>query len=782
MPDLLKLETSDWSLNVWSRDIAPSQKQLSATLAARQATALPMAIQLRPSKFKSCTPLPCIAEHVLLLREPIFFENRSYEFEFTFSQAMDTAEIRHRLTSVCDAFRFTGSALRGTLNTGNDVGWLRLGLHYCRHGQWQEAALAFEVLPVKMLMVDDLEKINAAIDHSYPLWRFALAQKTDHELAQSKKPHERFPLLWLAQFTALREALHKEIHYICNAPHNRLQTSHRTLRADRLHGKMAYRLEEKVSQALAIGDTHRRFKTSSQRLSVDTPENQFIRMVLEYSSRSLARFASGAAAHNTAPDRQRISPAFFAELALWQKQLAQRLAHPLFDEVSHFNGMERESLVLHQRAGYAGVYRIWQQLKLYLDVFGRHAAISVKPVSELYEIWCLLELRRQLHALGFVEQASNKALLDEKNLEKVLKNGLGASFTFSRSDGIELRLAHEPLFGKPGSRFNQIYSWNATQKPDILLEATFPNGEQIIWIFDAKYRIDQSDKPNTPDLAPDDALNQMHRYRDALIHLSQSPEGTILKSRPVVGAYVLYPGWHPLQDTPQGNPYHPAIEAVGIGAFPALPEQENGWLAAFLRQHLGGKPNAIEYRIEAPDEYLAQDSVRIAPSGLYLRRNAQLVFVAPAGGGRTPAYLERFRQGTARWYHIPIATINKQQTSHAIMQDIAHCAIAIHSTGKTSVIQYVYDVRSVKLVQRHKITAEQSGKNDKAGINKDTDTGQYWLFELGASHALNTPLQLNSQRKFKFKITSMSDILSATNGDMLAKRYSYLYQEALLDA
>ncbi|WP_293937703.1 DUF2357 domain-containing protein [Iodobacter sp.] len=776
MPDLLRLETSDWSLNVWSRDIAPSQKQLSATLAARQASALPMAIRLRPSKFKSCTPLPCIAEHELLLREPIFFENRSYEFEFTFSQAMDTAEIRHRLTSVCDAFRFTGSALRGTLNTGNDVGWLRLGLHYCRHGQWQEAALAFEVLPVKMVMVDDLEKINAAIDHSYPLWRFALAQKTDHELAQSRKPHERFPLLWLAQFAALRDALLKEIHYICNAPHNRLQTSCRTLRADRLRGRMGYRLEEKVAQALAIGDTQRRFKSSSQRLSVDTPENQFIRMVLEYSRRSLAHFASAAAAHNTAPDRERISPAFFAELALWQKQLAQRLAHPLFDEVSDFTGLERESLVLHQRAGYAGAYRIWQQLKLYLDVFGRHAAISVKPVSELYEIWCLLELRRQLLALGFEEQASHKALLQEKNLEKVLQNGLGASFSFSRSDGILLRLAHEPIFGKPSSSYNQIYSWNATQKPDILLEATFPNGEQIIWIFDAKYRIDQADKANTPDLAPDDALNQMHRYRDALIHLSQSPEGAILKSRPVIGAYVLYPGWHPQQDTASDNPYHKAIEAVGIGAFPALPEQANGWLAAFLLQHLGGKPSAIEYRIEAPDEYLAQDSVRIAPAGLYLRRNGQLVFVAPTGGGRTPAYLERFRQGTARWYHIPVDTINKQQTSHTIMQDIAHCAIAIHSKGKTSVIDYVYDVRSVKRVERSQISAEQAGSNKAAG------SGQYWLFELGASHRLDALLQLNTQRPFKFKITSMRDLLSASNGDMLAKRYGYLYQEAGLDA
>ncbi|WP_052190630.1 restriction endonuclease-like protein [Chitinibacter sp. ZOR0017] len=770
MPDLLKLETADWSLNVWSRDIEPAQKQLASTLAARQVKREVTRIRLQPSKFKACIPIPCINEHELHLCEPVFFENRSYEFEFAFSANVDEAEIRHRLSAVCDAFRFTNNSLRGTLNTGNDIGWLRLGLRYRRAGVWQDAAIALEVLPTKMVMADDLQQINTAIDETYPLWRFALAQKTDVELAQSRQPFERFPLLWLAQFAALREALLKEVRYICNAPHNRLQETVRAVRAERLHGRINPGLEERVAEAVKNGELHLRFQTTSRRLSVDTPENRFIRMVLEHCTRSLARFAASAQRHNSAPDRERISSAFFNELSQWQQQISQKLAHPLFGEVGKFDGMARESLVLHQRAGYAGVYRIWQQLKLYLDLFGRNASVSVKPVSELYEVWCLLEIRRQLQCLDFVEQDSSKALLREKNLEKELIDGMGASFVFTRSDGIKLHLAHEPIFKKPGSQYDRIYSWNAIQKPDIVLKATFPNGESIIWIFDAKYRI-ETDEKTGHDLAPDDALNQMHRYRDALIHLGEPVDGIAPKSRPVVGAYVLYPGWHTDQHDPADNPYHAAIEAVGIGAFPALPGQANQWLASFLLDHLGSKPSSIEYRIEAPDEHLARDSVRIAPSGLQLRRSAELVLVAQTGGGRTPEYLEGFRNGTARWYHIPAETLALRQTPETVINDLRFCAIAVTSAAGQAEISYIFDIRSVRLVQRHEISPAQ------AGTTKPSATGMYWLFELGAAHrraVISVPFALGG-RRFSFWITEVADLLHPPPGEPRPGRYSYLY-------
>ena len=63
------------------------------------------------------------------------------------------------------------------------------------------------------------------------------------------------------------------------------------------------------------------------------------------------------------------------------------------------------------------------------------------------------------------------------------------------------------------------------------------------------------------DHVPDDAINQLHRYRDALIHLSaQGVEHH--KSRPVFGAFALYPGYFDQSQEP--FPYAHAIQEIGI--------------------------------------------------------------------------------------------------------------------------------------------------------------------------------------------------------------------------
>jgi hypothetical protein len=778
LPDLLTLEGAAWSVNVWSRDVAPAQRQLKATLAARGGGRQHQELRVNAAGIQPVQPMTCMETAGLTLEEAVFFENRSYEFEFTFAKGVRNATVTHGLNAVQDAFRETGDntneALRGTINFGNDIGWFRLCLTYQLEGRQEVDHIAFEVLPTKMDMASDLNGINLAIDETYPLWRFSFVQKTEQELSRSRKPHERFPLLWLAQFQSLRHELLKQVRIVCNAPHSRLQETDRKVRMDRLKGKLGTRLEERVHDALLQRDTDRMFRVKTRRLSVDTPENRFVLMVLRHSSRELAQFASRARMHNGKPDKGRVSEAFFSEIQKWRQELDQRMVHPMFADVGRFEGMERESLVLHQRAGYAGVYRVWQQLKQYLDVFGRHAAISVKSVAELYEVWCLLEIRSMLVELGFKENVSTIAKLQLRGLEKELEDGIGASFRFVRDDNLKVRLAHEPVFGEPQSAINRIYSWTAVQKPDIVLEVTFPNGELIRWIFDAKYRVDTGLQENASDLVPEDALNQMHRYRDALIHLGEKEDGQPRKTRPFIGAYVLYPGWFPgdQQDDPDSNPYAKAIDAVGIGAFPALPGQENGWLAAFLARHLARRPALAQYRREAPDSHLVQQSVRIAPTGLTLRREGDLLFVAPAGSARSQSYLDSFRAGTAGWYHTRDEAIHREHIPLRVMNDITHVAVAVPHTAGSLSVTHVYAVKSVKLCPRHEISEFQSGT-----ANNST-AGNYWLFELGESVELEAPVQLTEEKHFRFAMCTLTDLKAAKGWFDISGRYSYLYDTA----
>ncbi len=777
MPDILTLKTADFELSVWVKDLAKPQDLLAKTYASRGIELPATSLRFSPAlKVLELTPsgeaLTEQALTVVTLPKPLFFENKHYEFEFLFSnQDSQTSEpkIIHRLSSIEDSFHYKHSALRGSINFGNDIGWFRLGVRYQGAGWIITQYLSFEVQPTKMVMSNDLKGMYEVIDHVYPLWRFSLVQKTDQELAQSRKPHERFPLLWLAHFEGLRLDLEKGIKRICNAPHTRLLPYQYAVRPERLRGRLSSKLEERVAVHLHQNEMHHRYQITGQRLSLDTPENRFVKMVLTRCSKDITHFKKCAEQEDRLRnDSGRLSKSFYDELDSWKRPLEQLLNRPLFAEVGSYDGQSSESLVLHQRDGYSGVYRIWQELKLYLDVFGGHSSISMKSVAELYEVWCLLEIRRLLLDLGFTEKAHHRALLTDKGIEKSLKDGIGAAFQFERADGITIRLAHEPIFGRSKDpSFGKIYSWTTVQKPDIFLEATFPNQERVQWIFDAKYRI--AEDKNSNDCAPDDAINQMHRYRDALIHIHKADDGELEKSRPILGAFVLYPAW--FNEANASNPYQEAIDAVGIGGFPLLPGRDNRWLKNFLIERFGITNLNYELPEADVDKYFVSDSARIGTMGLQLARYSDLTLAAPLGpkAGRDKDYLQRFQSGNAGWYHIRLSATEKKAIARNVMRELRYCAIAVyHGGGTERIITHIYDVKSVRLVPRCAMTINQTGKIDSANET------EYWLLELGYARPLAQPLIMSRLRAFRFQLTNASELLLANNLDDLSKRYRVL--------
>ena len=107
------------------------------------------------------------------------------------------------------------------------------------------------------------------------------------------------------------------------------------------------------------------------------------------------------------------------------------------------------------------------------------------------------------------------------------------------------------------------------QKPDIVLQLTkndLLQGMKMTYLFDAKYRIDG--KERGVDVPPEDAINQMHRYRDAIYY--KDYDAKALKKE-VIGGYILFPG--------DGEPnnvaiskFYKTIKEVNIGAFPLRPK------------------------------------------------------------------------------------------------------------------------------------------------------------------------------------------------------------------
>lgn len=655
------------------------------------------------------------------LAQAFFFENSRYEFEWAFNIEVKNVQLNHKLTAVNENFRFNSKLklFRGVIDTGNDIGWFHLPISYeLSDGTTDTFKFAFEVLPSKMDLYSDLPAMYGDIDEHYPLWRFNLAEKTEQSFGNSRQRVD-FSLLWLAQFQQLQAEFAQALNVITNSPHNRLQSFEKQQKAERIKGKVSERTALKIRNDLRNGLWHKHYTISEKRLSVDTPENRFVKMTVVKSAQTLAKIDR--VLRKISDKNGRLSNAFFTRLSDWQKPLHLFQQQSFMQQVGDFHGLMKESLVLQQRSGYSRVFQIWQELKHYLDLFDRKTEISQKSVAEIYEVWCFLALRRCLLDLGFTEQETKKAnLIENDDFSLMMKDGIRGAFHFQKN-GISIRLAHEPRFNKANKT---IRSFIVPQKPDIFLEIKFPNKQRYIWLFDAKYRIKtEQEKGENEDIehidfVPDDAINQMHRYRDALILLDEKELNP--KSRPVFGAFALYPGFFEQQAVE--NPYKNAIEQVGIGAFALLPSEDGShsyWLKNFLAERL-----QVDH---LQDNLLLQHEARIAEHGMIQIRYTNLVLMMGLGLNRSVEYLQKIENGKLAWYHTPVSTFELKYPDY-LVAEIRFLGLAYQGE-----IERLYPVKSVKKLKRTEISFEQSGSESQSET-------EYYLFELAKPLQLEQPI------------------------------------------
>lgn len=805
MPELLYVQTPEFELSIWSNDISERQKVYLETLKKRSRDQLltdnifskerasfiylSPALQINSLKAEQGTIVKNQMEAISEIELPtyIFFENIQYQFEWIFCQRVSSAQLIHKSKLMNDAFRFIDAhrtipaRFIGTINTGNNVGWVTLPLEYYIDGQRFKHELSFEVLATKMDLHADLPVMYQEIDQVFPLWRFNLVEKTEQNAAKGKN-RGNFPLMWLANFAQLREQFEQGLKVVVQAPHSRLQTYHTLIKADRVKGRVIHRTGLKIEEDRLNGQFEKRYKIEKKKLSVDTPENRFIKSVVITCRKKLVAFEKRFRSIDQVADRQRLSDNFLHELHQWQYSLNKILAHNFFDDVSVYTGLNKESLVLQQKTGYSKVYRIWQDLKFYLDKFGDQSTISVKSVAEIYEVWCFLTLKNILiDDLGFSEISvlGNKLILNGY-FEYQLKDGFVGAFMFERADGVKVRLVHEPKFTKNGL---DIRSYLVSQEPDIVLEIEFPNGEKFIWLFDAKYRIKTeedrfgSENLKNTDYVPDDAINQMHRYRDALIRINAENEFLAekkSKTRPVFGAFCLYPGYFNQKHTQ--NPYQNAIDEIGIGAFALLPnvlEDDNHgyyWLLKYLESQIGLlNVNKLDSNLLGKNIYL-QEPARIPYHGMQQVLHADLIMVAPffeGIGQDTKNYRDSFENGTAQWFYLPRNKLSVEYGKN-ISKEIRYLVVAILDNGniETTQIEKIWPVMNVHVTEKYRIT--------KGQVGSDSDSDEiYYLFELGQPLSLMNTISYASEEfsENKIKLTTLNELSNVKSISELGNIY-----------
>lgn len=121
------------------------------------------------------------------------------------------------------------------------------------------------------------------------------------------------------------------------------------------------------------------------------------------------------------------------------------------------------------------------------------------------------------------------------------------------------------------------------QKPDIIVSLEGGGWPPLNLLLDAKYRV-KFDKNNQSIGPGDDAINVLHRYRDAILDTTESPMDSRPK-RTVIQAAALFPHYDP-DNTFERSVFWKSLKKFGIGAIPFLPSEQRylkAWLESILQ-------------------------------------------------------------------------------------------------------------------------------------------------------------------------------------------------------
>lgn len=509
---------------------------------------------------------------------PLIFENKDYFIGITFKNkdSVQAPYVYSKLKEVEEKFFYRKDLgfLAGTINYGNDLGKCNLILRYSKENKLHEIILQFEVFPTKLNYKSDYEKIVSDIEKEYPYLVLDFLKKTYTSFKIGNSPNT--DLIWWQVFGGLYHDFIKASKFILNKPHSRIVRQIKYVKADRIN-KWTSTLEEEFSQFKYL--PNKRYRSEYKTLSVNTSENKFFKHAVFQTLRRYKRvslFIENKFGNS-------ITDSFKEEIVSIERQFEIIAANPFFRTIDDFQGIKQESLVLQKATGYSTIYKSWIILNSGLEFLDGIQKIELKNIADLYQIWCFLEIKNVLQELLGKEEPDDVDLAEIKIDDFIFKieRGVKSRVSFKNINGEIIDLYHD--FSYETSSNKNIKSFTVNQRPDIVLRITKNDLKEnyvLTYLYDAKYRLESDDKEGAPDLPPEDAINQMHRYRDAIYYINKAKRKP---EKEVIGAYILFPGSGEIESI-KNLDYFKSIEDVNIGAFPLRPNDYTNRI--LLEEHL----------------------------------------------------------------------------------------------------------------------------------------------------------------------------------------------------
>ena len=494
-----------------------------------------------------------------------FFDNADYPIWIEFKDYVKDAQFGSILQNDNDRFSFRRHILAGFINYKNEIGRSEIQIIYKEDKETRAFRFGFEVLSTKLDYHEHWRTIVEDIEREYRMLSLDYMRRTFHGFSPDQNG-EHPDIVWWSVFEGEQQKFIKACKSIIDRPRHRLHGEEVYLRADKLK-QTPHNIENRLAE-------HRKepaylYRVEQHILSNDTQENRFLKFALHQISKRYEDLRQRIEAIKTASGTMK------AAMLTTSETLKRLKHHPFFRTIGRFNGISQESMVLQKATGYSQVYRTWNLLRRAYSLNDGLYRLQTKDIATLYEIWCFIEVshivKAQLH-------------LDDEDVEHRNRMELNGIFSWElgkgehsrilfRKDGVELaELVYNPKnVDKENDNvgMKDLVVPTVPQKPDIVLQLTkddLQQGMKMTYLFDAKYRIDGKDRG--VDVPPEDAINQMHRYRDAIYYKDYNANAL---KKEVIGGYILFPGDGEPNDVAVSK-FYKTIKEVNIGAFPLRPK------------------------------------------------------------------------------------------------------------------------------------------------------------------------------------------------------------------
>lgn len=561
----------------------------------------------------------------------VFFDNTDYPIWVEFKNYVTNARFASALQNDNENFSFRRGILAGFLNYGNDIGKSEILIDYKIGSELRHFRLGFDVLSTKLNYHEHWRKIIEDIESEYRMLSLDYMKRTFHGFSPDSNG-EKPDVIWWSIFANEQKKFIKAVRSIIDRPRHRLHGVETYQRADKLT-RIPVGIENELAE-------HRKepahlYRVEQQVPSNDTQENRFLKYALGQVTSKYALLKG------RIESLKEVSPEFKTEMREMLDTLKHLQRNPFFRTVGRFKGLNQESLVLQKATGYSQVYRTWNLLRRSYSLNDGLYRLQSKDIATLYEIWCFIEVSHIVKELLGTDVDAEHRNRMEMNGFFTWELGKGEhSRILFKKDGVELaELVYNP---KHTDNENDRISMEnlvvptVPQKPDIVLQLTkndLHKNMKMTYLFDAKYRIEG--RVNGVDTPPDDAINQMHRYRDAIYYKEHA---TSELKKEIIGGYILFPGDGEKADV-EVSKFYKTIDEVNIGAFPLRPkDKENRELLVKFIESLINTESSITISNVIPQK------------GAFVEVGSR-VLIGIVKQSNRKGYFEDFEKGNSKLYY-----------------------------------------------------------------------------------------------------------------------------------